>query len=180
MSKRLILLVLSLTLVTGCGFKRRGNLEWPSALSGITIEGGDRSFNEQFREQLDEQIHAQSDAQSNEQSDEQGQHPQQSGNSTLVISKSEFQRQVRTIDKNGLASSYDYIYTIDYRVTDRTGVALHPLATIVQHRTLDYQPNLALANEQEKEFLKQEMQQEIIVQLLRRLSRIPEYSGQAQ
>ena len=82
---------------------------------------------------------------------------------------------------------YDYIYTIDYSVTDSEGAILQPLATLSQHRTLDYEPDhysRALAIEEEEEFLKQEMQQEIILQLLRRLSHIskyrPEYSGEAQ
>ncbi len=182
MSKRLALLILSLTLVTGCGFKLRGNFELSPALSQISIAGGNRSLNEQLREQLREQRHEQL-----------GQRRQQSGSAaaeadsdgaTLFISKSEFQRTVRTVDKNGLATSYDYIYTIDYSVTDSEGAVLQPLATLSQHRTLDYQPAQALAIEEEEEFLKQEMQQEIILQLLRRLGRIseyrPEYSGEAQ
>ena len=84
------------------------------------------------------------------------------------------------MDADGLATGYDYIYTVDYNVTGSEGAVLQPLATISQHRTLDYKPAQALAIEEEEEFLKQEMEQEIILQLLRRLGRIPEYSGEAQ
>ena len=177
MSKRLALLVLSLTLVAGCGFNLRGNFELSSALSRISIEGGNRPLNEKLREQLEQRRPQSGSAAAEADSD----------GATLFISKSEFQRTVRTVDENGLATGYDYIYTIDYSVTDSEGAVLLPLAVISQHRTLDYEPDhysRALAIEEEEEFLKQEMQQEIILQLLRRLSHIseyrPEYSGEAQ
>ncbi len=174
MSKRLALLVLSLTLVTGCGFKLRGDFELSPALSRISIEGGNRPLNEKLREQLEQRRPQSGSAAAEADSD----------GATLFISKSEFQRTVRTVDEKGLATGYDYIYTIDYSVTDSEGAILQPLATLSQHRTLDYEPAQALAIEEEEEFLKQEMQQEIILQLLRRLGHIseyrPEYSGEAQ
>lgn len=170
MSKRLLLLILSLTLVSGCGFKLRADFELPSVLSRIAIVGGNRSLNEQFREQLREKRQQSSTALTET----------DSGGATLFISKSEFQSTVRSVDKNGLATSHDYIYTIEYNVTDDNGAVVQPLATLSQHRTLDYQPEQALAIAAEEEFLKQEMEQEIVLQLLRRLSRIPEYSKGAQ
>ena len=186
MSKRLALLVLSLTLVAGCGFKLRGNFELSSALSQISIEGGNRSLNEKLREQLREQPHEQLEPRRPQSGSAAAE--ADSGGATLFISKSEFQRSVRTVDADGLATGYDYIYTVDYNVTGSEGAVLQPLATISQHRTLDYEPAQAsiyepaqaLAIEEEEEFLKQEMEQEIILQLLRRLGRIPEYSGEAQ
>lgn len=164
MSKHLILLILSLTLVSGCGFERRGSFELSSVLSSIAIEGGNRSLNERLRERLQQSSVTVAD----------------SAGATLVISKSEFQRVVRTVDKNGLATSYDYTYTVDYNVTANEQTILQPRATISQHRTLDYEPAQALAIDEEEAFLKEEMEQEIISRLLRRLSRIADYSAEVQ
>ncbi len=156
MPKRL-LLVLALTLMSGCGFEFRTGFEIPSVLSQLSIEGGDRGFNEQLVQRL-----------------------QQSGSvsvkagdaATLFISKIDYQRRVRATDAQGLAVGYDYTYTIDYEVRDNDGVILLPLATISQQTTLDYDADQVLQTEAEEAFLKRQMEQDIIASLLRRMSRI--------
>lgn len=159
MPYRLALLVIGLTLITGCGFKLRGSIEMPSALSKIFIEGGNRVFNEQLIERLQQSGAVVVEAENN-------------NAITLSISKSAYQRSVRTIDAIGLATSYDYTYAVDYQVRDSNERILLPLTTIYQQRTLDYDSAQVLQVEDEEAFLKKQMEQEIILQLLRRLSQI--------
>ena len=158
MSKRLILLILSLTLITSCGFKLRGTYEMSSALSQIFVDGGNREIREQLIKRLE-----------------------QSGSSvvsngddapTLFIIKSDFERILRSTDADGIATGYDYRYELDFSVEDNDGTVLQPPSSIFQQRSLDYDPENNLAAQAEEEFLREEMENEIVLQIMRRLSRI--------
>ena len=52
MSKRLVLILLSLTLLSSCGFKLRGNFEMPASLSQVVVDGGERELVDQLKELL--------------------------------------------------------------------------------------------------------------------------------
>ncbi len=158
MSKRLLLLILSLTLVTSCGFKLRGNFEMSEAISQISIEGGTRDLVELITELLNDSGSTVV--------------PAESGVATLLITRSDYERLVRDKDADGLATGYDYEYNVDFNVVDADGIVLLPASSITQLRTLNFDPTELLENEEEEEFLREEMEKEIVLQILRRLSRI--------
>ncbi len=157
LSNRLALLVIGLALITGCGFKLRESVEMPPVLSRISVVGGNRMFNEQLVQRLQQSGSVVVEADSA---------------ATLFISRSEYQKSVRTLDAAGLATGYDYTYTVDYQVSDSNGVVLRPRSIISQQRTLEYDATQVLQIEQEEAFLKKQIEQEIISQLLRQLSQI--------
>jgi LPS-assembly lipoprotein len=158
MSKRLILLFLSLTLISSCGFKLRGNFEMPAALSEISVETDDRLLKEELTTRLQKSgsmVVA-----------------TKAGIPTLSVLTSDYERIVRTTDSDGLATGYDFTYKIVYRVDDGSGGILQPQAKIVQRRTLQYDPAEQLQAKQEEEFLVEEMREEIVLQVMRKLSTI--------
>ena len=158
MLKRLALTILSLSLLTSCGFKLRGSFELPQSLSQISIKGGDRDLVDQLAERLEQSgsIVVAVD----------------SGAPTVNITLSDFLKETRTTNADGLATGYDYEYVVDFDITDGQGGSLQPTATITQRRTLNFDPNEVLQAEEEEEFLRSSMEEEIVLQLLRRLSRL--------
>ena len=158
MSKRLVLLLLSLTLFAGCGFKLRGNFDMSPELETLSIQGGERELVDQLSTILVKSGSTIVDAQSEAPS--------------LLIEISEFEREVRTTDADGIATGFKYQYNVEYLVIDAAGEELQPRAIISQIRSLDYEPGNELEVEEEEEFLREEMEKEIVLQIMRRLSRI--------
>ena len=158
MSKRLLLLLLSLTLVTGCGFKLRGNFAISEALNQVAIEGGQRSLVEQLTDILQDS----------------GSTVVASGESipVIVITRSEYEQELHSTDTEGLATGFDYVYYVDFKVHGSEGEILLEPASITQRRNLDYEAGNELEVEEEEEFLKEEMEKEIVLQIMRRLARI--------
>ena len=158
MSKRLALIIISLSLLTSCGFKLRGNFEMSPELEQLSIEGGERSLVEKLTELLEKSgsniVDSSSEA------------------PTLNLTNSEFVRDVETQSADGIATGFDYTYQVDYNVVDAEGESLLAPATSTQFRTLVYEVGNELEVEDEEEFLKDEMEKELVLQIVRRLSRI--------
>ncbi len=150
-------LFIGLVLISGCGFALRGGGEMSSVLATMSIVGGNKAFNEQLRQRLQQSgiIMVKTD-----------------GHATLFISKNDYQRSARTLDATGLATSYNYTYSIDYVVRDHGGGVLQPANMLFRHSTLQHDAVQILQIEAEEAFLKKQMEQEIISQLLIRLRQI--------
>ena len=158
MSKRLVLILLSLTLLSSCGFKLRGNFEMPDSLSQVVVDGGDRALVDQLKEML---------VKSGSTVLEKGAEV-----ASINITKSEFEREVLTTGSTGIASSYTFRYLVDFNVTDAEGTVLQAPVTLNQLRNLSYEAGNELSVEKEEEFLKEEMEKELSLQIMRRLSRL--------
>ncbi|NKB76907.1 MAG: hypothetical protein GKR96_07615 [Gammaproteobacteria bacterium] len=158
MSKRLIPALLVISLLSACGFHLRGNFSLPESLSSVSLSGGDRDFIESLTNELERNGTAVVISQPN--------------TAQLNIANLEYLSSVSKTDALGRATSYTYYYNLDYSVVNGNGETLQPLKAISQQRTQEYDPNQELLAEQEKEFLKKEMEKGLILQLLRRLSRL--------
>ncbi len=159
MTKRLILILASISLVSGCGFALRGNYEMPESLTRIVVVGDDALLVDQLEDTLEKN----------------GVLVTGSDDETAAIinlGEVDYKRDVRTTDSNGLVTSYTLRYIIDYDVTTGEGEELQIDQHLSQSRVLPYDPLLELQSEEEEEFLREEMQEEIVLQILRRLSRI--------
>lgn len=158
MSKYLVATLVTLSLLAGCGFKLRGNFEMPPILDQVSVEGGERDLNDQIKATLTKS----------------GSEVVAAGSKvpTIQISRSDYERQVRTRDADGIATGYTFYYTVDYRVTDGKGEILQPAASISQVRTLEFDPEQVLQAEREEVFLRDEMEEEIVLQMMRRLARL--------
>lgn len=158
MSRRLVLLLIGSSFLTGCGFRLRGNIELPPALTQVYITGSDRDLVQQLSRALEKS----------------GATIMDSGEGAAVINMttSNFERKLRTTDASGRATAYSLKYDVVYNLTDSSGDRLQSAESIALLRTLDYDPTQQLQAEDEARFLIEEMQQEVVVQMLRRLSRI--------
>ncbi len=159
MTRRLLLILTCLTLVSGCGFALRGTVNLSDSLSSIAIIGDDPDLVEELRDALET-------GGANVTSIE------DTSAAVLELTQSEYVREVRTTDVNGLATSYDLRYRVGYDVRTSAGKELQINQRIVQKRVLEYDPLQQLQAQEEEEFLQEDMREEIVLQILRRLSRI--------
>ena len=157
MSIRLISVLLLALSLTACGFHLRGSFVMPDSLDSVSIEGGEADFNEALEARL---VRAGSTISSGD-------------DATVVqINNLNYLSSVSKTDALGRATSYTYHYNLDFSVIDGEGNVLQQPTAITQKRTQEYDPNQELQAQQEAEFLKEKMQQDLISQLLRRLSRL--------
>lgn len=161
-SQRLILIVTTFAFLaglSGCGFALRGKVSLPEQLNNIVVTGSDREMTGLLRDALETSganvVDSESDA-----------------TAILNLINSEFTREVRTTDSNGRATAYTLRYDVDYDVRETNGEEIQINQSIAQSRFLEYDPLQELQSEEESDFLQEEMQKEIVLQLLRRLSRI--------
>lgn len=159
MTRRLLLLTLSATLLSGCGFALRGNVNLPASINRVTVAGEDLVMIDMLEDALET-----NGARIAPAGDDQA--------AVLELTESEFTRDVRTTDANGLATSYTLRYRVGYDMRTAAGDELQINQRLVQRRVFDYDPLQQLQSEEEEEFLREEMQEEIVLQILRRLSRI--------
>ncbi len=158
MSKRLFLALIGLSLLPGCGFKLRGSYQLSTALIQLSIEGGKRELVERLTRILMDNGITVVDAGSD--------------SPTLILSRSEFNRKTVGTDADGIATEYEYNYHVDFRVSDVNGEVLLPLSSISRFNTLNYDVGNELEIEEEEKFLKESMEKDIVLQIVRELSRI--------
>ena len=160
--QRLVLIVTTAILfagLTGCGFALRGNVILPEELNSVLVTGSDREMTGLLEDSLENSgstiVNSEDDA-----------------SAVLNLTESEFTRDVRTTDSNGRATSYTLKYKIGYDVRKSNGEEIQINQSLTQRRVLQYDPLQELQSEEEAEFLQEEMQEEVVLQILRRLSRI--------
>ncbi len=158
MFKRLIPALLAISLISGCGFHLRGNFSLPKSLSSVSLSGTDQDFIESLTNELERNGAAVVIS--------------QTGTTQLDITNLQYLSSVSKTDAQGRATGYTYYYNLDYSVVSGNGETLQPPTAISQTRTQEYDPNQELLAEQEAEFLREEMEKDLILQLLRRLSRL--------
>ncbi len=160
--QRLILTITTSILLaglSGCGFALRGKVDLPAQLDSVLVTGSDREATSLLKRALRGSGAAIVD------SDE-------DATAVLDLINSEFSRDVRTTDSNGRATAYTLRYKVDYDVREPDGEEIQINQSLSQTRFLAYDPLQELQSEEEAEFLQEEMQEEIVLQILRRLSRI--------
>ena len=140
-----------------CGFHLRGKIDVPEYLQRIHIKGNDIELNQRLGDSL-----SFSDIEIVDEVD---------GVALLDMAGTGYEREVNGTDANGLATSYKLKYTVVYNVfdLDSTSVLKQRLS---KSRTLAYDSANVLLFEREEEFLKEDMQKELVTQMLRRISKI--------
>ena len=140
-----------------CGFHLRGKIDVPEYLQRIHIKGTDIEFNQRLGDGL-----AFSDIEIVD-----------DGEDTAIIDMTgtEYEREVNGTDENGLATSYKLKYLVKYTILDLESKSIQK-QIMRKSRTLAYDPANILLFEKEEEFLKEDMQKELVTQMLRRISKI--------
>lgn len=89
----------------------------------------------------------------------------------LDISNTTYVKEVNGTTSTGIASNYKMTYTVNYVVFDANDEVLQK-DSVKQDRTLAYDASNILLFEREEQFLMEEMRQELVSFILRRMSKI--------
>jgi len=160
MLARLVFIVFTLSLLGSCGFHLRGDYSMPERLSSVIVHGGGRDFEEKLSKHLEARgvtVYKLGTRQ---------------GLPRIATEWLNFDRSVSTRDSSGRTTGYSYKLDVDFFVADANGDRLLPNTTLVQTRTQQYDPGEVLQLAEEEEFLRDQMEDELILQMLKRFSRL--------
>jgi LPS-assembly lipoprotein len=157
-TRLLLLIVFASSLVlSGCGFHLRGQIDVPESLMRLHVKGTDIELKRDIEKSLKF-----SDIEIVEEGD----------NAALLdISNTTYLKEVNGTTSRGTASNYKMTYTVNYVVYDADGEVLQK-DSVKQNRTLAYDVTTVLLFEREEQFLMEEMRQELVSFILRRMSKI--------
>lgn len=159
---RLLLILVSFSLVTSCGFQLRGNLDNSnrvnliSQLAQVYIAGDDPELVERLSDLLFARGINIVDS--------------KTGNAIINLSTNQFQRSALTTDISGQASAYTFRYEVVVTVTAHDGEELQAAQTISVERAYHYDSTKQLQADEETRFLKTSMRDEVIEQILWKLA----------
>lgn len=161
MWRNIPLLLLTLTLLNGCGFQLRSTYLVPEAYKTVYLQS-DSPYSELTRA-VKQRFKAGQVTTLNS--------PQQ-GVARVQLSKDELERKTLSLFADGQVAEYRLFYSATARVFKTDGVSV----TITLQAQRDYldDPNQALAKSREMDMLLHEMRVEIADQLLRKLAAIQE------
>jgi LPS-assembly lipoprotein len=154
---RALILLFALVL-SACGFQLRGsyNLPWETLAIGGVPENNEIYF------QIKRGIEASSltkvitDA--------------KQANASLVILRNDQHKSILSLSAKGLVREFQLTRTISYRIQDASGKELIPINQIILQRDMTFDDERIFAKEAEEAMIWREMQQDMVQQLLRRLS----------
>lgn len=156
-NRRTLLVSLMSMSLMACGFHLRGKIDVPDYLQRVHIKGSDIELKQRLGDSL-----AFSDIDIVDTSDDVA---------ILDLAGTGYEREVNGTDGNGLATSYKLKYTVVYKVFDLDSKSVLKQRH-VKSRTLAYDSANVLLFEREEEFLKEDMQKELVTQMLRHISKI--------
>ena len=158
MKRLLLVILLSASFLTGCGFKLRGSIDLPDSIRSVSISSPDVKLRDLLADRLE------------------------SNNVTVVrdgvgtahvsIDSAEIFREVTTIDDRGKSTGYNLILRATYRVLDGNGKELVKPSNATARRDYNYDPDQLLSATREEELLHDEMREEVASSILRKMSRI--------
>ncbi|MDH3688118.1 MAG: LPS assembly lipoprotein LptE [Gammaproteobacteria bacterium] len=159
--RSLLLVVLAFSLLQGCGFHLRGQVDLPSSMSELYIKIGsgypglERELTAALRENGVEVLTSPSGS-----------------SSTLDLFDVLFERDLSTLDTRGKVSGYALRYLVQFRVTDPAGEVMLEGTRVRARRDFEFESTQVLQSQEEQDFLRESMERELALQILRRLSAI--------
>lgn len=88
----------------------------------------------------------------------------------LEITGDQFAKNVLSLSSSGRVREYQLVRSVNFRVHNGKGTELLPPGTITLRRDVSFSDDQLLAKEQEEVLLRRDMQNDLVQQLLRRLS----------
>lgn len=159
MRAALVLLLAGTVLLSACGFKLRGAYVLP--YESLFIGLPDTSV---IGAGLKRQIAAGGGARLAETREE--------AQATLIQTSDIRERQILSLSTAGRVREVQLRYRFAYRVVDAAGRDLVPNTSVELTRELTYDDSAILAKEQEEQILWRDMETDLVLQLLRRLSTV--------
>jgi LPS-assembly lipoprotein len=156
-----LLIVLAVS-ISACGFHLRGNIPLDESIKNMYVSAPEGSFKDQL-----ERILTRSGATIS--ADQAG------ADVVLVVTDAVTSRAVGTLDERGKADSYNLSFSVVYSLQDREGVNIRPLASLVESRRYNFDPETIVETEAEEAELQDSMEQDISLRVVRKLSTITNY-----
>lgn len=158
-------LLLSATLLAGCGFHLRGReaVALPPALSRVWVDMGASHAYPLLLVEMRNALAMQKGVTLAEGA---------SGAAVLTLYDEAFQSEseVASLAGTSVISGYILSYKVSYRVLDASGKTLVPGKTVKLQRQHDYDRTNVVAKEKEQDYLRTEMQRDAVQQILRQLA----------
>lgn len=163
---RMLLALMALAVVAGCGFKLRGAISVDLPFKTVYVAGVPDTS--PFSQVLKAQLRANGI----------GVVPNEYKDRAEVILRVLGDQQTKTVvavNPNGLAREYRLNYRLGFRVDAGSGIELYPPTTIEMSREISFNPQTAqevLSKEQEDALLIRDMQNDAAIQVMQRLATI--------
>jgi LPS-assembly lipoprotein len=148
-------LLLTFSLLSGCGFHLRGSYNVPAFLQEITLHNaaGSKDFEKQMRLALERRNIL-----------------PEGGELLLEITRENITRQTSTVDSSAKAAEYTLIYTVEYRVGTVDGKVFGDRQSLILRRSYQYSTANVVGKNTEEETLIQELRVDAAQQIVRQLS----------
>ena len=154
---RQLLLIALLPSLVACGFHLRGDIElppeWnilhlasasPNSELSHALRAGFENVGIQWQDRAD-------------------------ANYVLYLGNERFERRNLTIGNNARAAEFELVMTTSLRITDSAGNEIMPEADVAAHKIMTHDPENVSGKVEESRLLRQEMRQELVQQLMRKV-----------
>ncbi|MCH2191134.1 MAG: LPS assembly lipoprotein LptE [Gammaproteobacteria bacterium] len=163
-SKLVLIAVLALGL-TSCGYHLRGNIPLSEGLKNMALNAPEGSFKDLLEKRL-----TNLGANLVEES---------AADVLLEVTSVKSDRKVGTLDERGKANSYNINLRVNYILKDTAGNAIRPSKMIRESRRYNFDPDAVVEAESEEADLIEDMEEEAVLKLIRRLSSITDFDPSA-
>lgn len=161
MRRALTILTISLALmaVQSCGFHLRGKVQLSNKVAPVYVKSSDASLARTLEEQL-----------RNSGNDPAG---SADGAATVVrITAVGYRRDVRTVDTRGKVTGYILNLEVSFDVVDKSGKKMLAGQRIHKQRDYNFDSTQVLAKESEENYLREDMEKDVALQIIRQLAAI--------
>lgn len=153
-TKRLAVLLMSLLMLSACGFHLRGSYDMPASLSAITLTAPASSA--ALKQEL-----ALTLARSKVGTD--------GGDVELEVTREVLTKQTTTVDSRAKAAEYTLVYAVDYRLNHLAADTRGPIQSLILRRGYQYDSTSIVGKNTEEETLVVELRRDAAQQIVRQL-----------
>lgn len=154
-----LILLLTTSLLSGCGFHLRGTVVLPDSIRSVAISSPDGKLKDILTDRL-------------ESSKVTVVASPTSDSANIKITSVKFSREIRTIDERGKSTGYVIILKVDYKVFDSKGKELIKPSVSTARRDYNFNPDQLLSATREEELLRDDMRGDVAQGILSKMSRI--------
>lgn len=156
---RLILVISFAGMIAACGFHLRGNIPLSDGIKNMYVKGAESNFKTLLEERL---TALGADLAGN----------QKAAKVVLDVTNIAHDRSVGTLDERGKANSYNVELAVTYRLLDKSGKQIRSSTTVRESRRYNFDPLAVVESESEEAELRQNMEQEAVLKVVRQLASI--------
>ena len=161
----ILLFVLGLALVGGCGFhlRGRGDVVFPAQLSTMRVEvAGSQQANDPLRVEMEGALSSYGHVTVVTQGD----FPK------LILEGENTRTETLSVSGTGKVQQFLVRYEVSFRLADAVGKEILPSESVRLQRDYNFDPNNVIAKQLEEQNLQQAMRRDAVYQIVRRLARV--------